>query len=175
MRTTMMLAGWVLYTASGVHAQAAKAPSAQTAQAQLTADETQLLNKLHESNLREIAAGELAKKRARTEPVKNYGQLLIKHHTESDREVKALAQRTSVKLAAPKTDLGELEKTINPANFDRAFASQMAREHREAIALVEAAESKTSNAELKALLQKTLPVLKHHYEEAVRQVQNNPF
>jgi putative membrane protein len=130
---------------------------------------------LHESNLREIAAGELAQKKARTEPVKNYGKLLVKHHTAADRELQALAGRLGVKLAEPNTDLGELQKIINPANFDRAFANQMAREHREAIALVQAAQGKATNAELQAMLKKVLPVLQQHHDEAVHQVQSNPF
>jgi putative membrane protein len=175
MRATIMLASWVLCSAAPViHAQSqpAKAPAAQTS---LSADEVQTLNKLHVSNLREIAAGELATKRARTEPVKNFGELLIKHHTQADRELQAFASRAGVKLAEHKTDLGELEKTFNPANFDRYFADQMAREHREAIATVEAAMGKAANPDLKALLDKTLPQLKQHYKIAVQLVQDNPF
>ena len=177
MRTTIMLASWVLCAAPVIQAQSqpAKAPAAQPAQASLTAEEAQVLNKLHVSNLREIAAGELATKRARTEPVKNFGELLIKHHTQADRELQALASRAGVKLAETKVDLGELEKTFNPANFDRYFADQMAREHREAIAMVEAAQAKATNTELKALLKKLLPQLKQHHDIAVKAVQNNPF
>ena len=188
MRTTIMIASWVLCSAAPVlHAQSqpakapaasaapAKAPATPAGQTALTADEVQTLNRLHVSNLREIAAGELAKDRARTEPVKNYGELLIKHHTQADRELQAFAARKGVKLAEHKVDLGELEKTFNPASFDRYFADQMARDHREAIAAVEAAQSKTSNQELKALLDKTLPQLKQHYDLAVKAVQSNPF
>lgn len=178
MRTAMLLASWVLCTAPVADVARAQAPGAARPAAegkQVSPEEAQLLNKLHESNLREIAAGELAQKRARTEPVKNYGQLLIKHHKESDRELQALAKRLGVTLTEPKVDLGTLEKTINPANFDRTFADHMAREHREAIAQVQAAQAKGGNAELQALLKKTLPILQQHYDEAVRQVQNNPF
>ena len=177
MRTSIMLASWVLCSTPILHAQSqpAKAPAAQTAQTALTADEVQTLNRLHVSNLREIAAGELATKRARTEPVKNFGELLIKHHTQADRELQAFASKAGVKLAEHKTDLGELKKTFNPAEFDRYFADQMAKEHREAIALVEAAQAKTSNPELKALLDKTRPQLQQHYEMAVKAIQNNPF
>lgn len=175
MRTTIMLAGWVICTAPVIYAQSQPDKPAVTRGQALNADEIQTLNKLHVSNLREIAAGELATKRARTEPVKNFGELLIKHHTQADRELQAYASRAGVKLDEHKVDLGELENTLNPANFDRAFANQMAREHREAIALVDAAAGKTANEELKTLLKKTRPQLQQHYELAVKAVQNNPF
>jgi putative membrane protein len=172
----MLLASWVLYTATPLgHVQSQQPAPAASAKKALTADEVQTLNRLHASNLKEIKAGELAKKRARNETVKRYGELLIKHHTEADREVKAIAASAGVKLTEPNTDLGELEKVVSPANFDRDFVTMMAKDHGDAIAQVEADQPKAVNPELQALLKKTLPMLRQHRDQAVRQVQNNPF
>jgi putative membrane protein len=154
---------------------AAQAPA--TTKSALTPAEVEILNKLHASNLKEIAASKIATSRARVQGVKNYGQELIKHHSKADRELQAMASRSGVKLTEPPEDagLGNLKKTINPANFDRAFLDQMSDAHEAAIALVNDAQGTASNPELQTMLKNLLPVLQQHREQAVRLLQNNPF
>jgi putative membrane protein len=137
----------------------------------------QILNKLHAANAKEIAAGKLATSRARVEGVKNYGQELVKHHTKADRDLQALASRAGVKLTEPPQDesVSNLKKTINPANFDRAFLDQMSDAHEAAIAQIREAQGTATSPELQTMLKELLPVLQQHREQAVRLLQNNPF
>jgi putative membrane protein len=183
MRTTW-ISIWLVCAASTGYAQQrepAKEQAPHVSQAQnktaLTPAEVQTLNQLHAANLKEIAASKLATSRARVQGVKNYGQELLKHHSKADSELQALASRSGVKLTEPKPDegLSGLNKTINPANFDRAYLDQMSDAHDAAIALVRDAQSTAVNPDLQTLLKDLLPVLQQHREQAVRLLQTNPF
>jgi len=137
----------------------------------------QVLRKIHHINLEEIQAGQLAQKKGTTRDVKDYGAVLVRDHTKGDQDVKALASKMNVDLEATKNDARHQEKQqvmqnkmdqlqkLSGKEFDRAFAQMMVNGHREAIEMVKTARA-DAKPEMKAFLDKLLPVLQRHEDMA---------
>jgi putative membrane protein len=143
----------------------------------------------------EMEAGGLAAARGQSAKVKKYGEQLIKDHRQADDAVLAFAKKKSIDLeanAGPNnkgSDEGmgkdsdessgeqpeqarsasmDRLRTLNGAEFDDAFLTQMVSDHEDAIRMVRNARSQTQDAELRALLNKLLPVLQQHHDLAQR-------
>jgi putative membrane protein len=125
-----------------------------------------LLNKLHEANQLEIAAGQIAQTNTSSPGTKKFGGQLIKEHSAADTEVSALAKKMGVKLAAVSGDKLDSLRDLKGAKFDRAFAVMMTADHKAAIELVKAAQDDRHDPDVRALLDKTLPLLQKHLEHA---------
>jgi putative membrane protein len=145
---------------------AADMPSTSAQTKDLSAQDAQTVQKLHESNVTEIEVGKLASKNAASAEVKRYGEMLVKDHTQADRELSALAKKKGVKLTdIDHSKLDDL-RAMKGSQFDRAFLEKMEKDHKTAIELVRTAQGEAQNPEFRALLNKTLPVLQKHEEHA---------
>lgn len=145
---------------------AADMPSTSAQTKDLSAQDAQTVQRLHEANQTEIEAGKLASKNAASAQVKRYGEMLVKDHTQADRELSALAKKKGVKLTdVDKTKLDDL-RAMHGSQFDRAFLEKMEKDHKSAIELVRTAQGQAQNPEFRSLLDKTLPVLQKHEEQA---------
>jgi putative membrane protein len=128
--------------------------------------DAQLLEKLHEANQLEIAAGKLAQTQTPTPGIQKFGAQLIEDHTAADREVVALAKQEGVALHPANEAPLESLRGLKGAKFDSAFAVMMTNDHKSAVHMVEAAQSEQHAASVRALISKTLPVLKKHLHHA---------
>lgn len=61
-----------------------------------------ILEKIHETNLKEIRYGELARQNAKNEDVKKLGERLVKDHRDNDQKVVEIARKKGIEL---KTDI----------------------------------------------------------------------
>jgi putative membrane protein len=128
--------------------------------------DAQLLEKLHEANQLEIAAGKLAQTNTPTPGIHKFGEKLIEDHTAADKDVVALAKKENVTLpAANEAPLASIRE-LQGAKFDSAFALMMTNDHKSAVHMVEAAQSEKHDPQVKALIAKVLPVLKKHLHHA---------
>jgi putative membrane protein len=151
-----------------------------------------LLTKIHKINQMEIKAGQLAQRNSTTAKVKSYGQQLVRDHQAADQKITALAQRAGVTFPREQTDTapkynqgqradtlqapdqeamqehGQLQRlgTLQGAQFDAEFANFMAQGHDKAIKMLERAQTQVQNAELRTLIQTTLPTLRVHLQVA---------
>lgn len=129
-----------------------------------SAQQSRLLNSLHEANLMEIAAGRMAITRGATSGVRQFGADLVKDHSAADGELVVLAAKLSVVLPAASTapaGLDELGELAGRA-FDKAFVRMMVEDHEKAVARVGGALPTVKNGQLSAYLQKLLPILEQH-------------
>lgn len=121
-----------------------------------------------ESNYGEIKLAELAHQRSRTPEVKNLAQQLLTDHTASLNELKTLAQAKAISVPVEETSASK-RKLENMAEeegkaFDKAWCDEMMDLHDKTIEKFEKRLKATDDAELKAFINKTLPVLKQHHE-----------
>ena len=144
------------------------AGSGRAAEAPKTATTTEVLGTLHESDLKEIQAGEIAQKNGKSKAVRDYGKMLVKDHTVADEKVAALAQRESVDLVAatPAPGPNEMGTMATGPDFDKKFAQEMLDDHRKAIAALTAARDNTADPQLRKLLSELLPTLEKHADAA---------
>jgi putative membrane protein len=120
------------------------------------------------SSYGEIKLAELANQRSRTEQVKRIAQKLLTEHTASLNELKTLAQAKAISVPVEEPDASKrkLEDIAEESgkDFDKEWVSEMLDLHEKSIDGFEKRLDDTEDAELRAFIAKTLPVLKEHRE-----------
>ncbi len=122
-------------------------------------------------NLAEIELAELAQDKASSPAVKQLAETIQQHHEQANTRLKAIASQSgaSDNDAALKPQHKQLHDRLSklegPA-FDRAYASEMVKEHEKDIQKYEKASKQLQHAGLKAYAAETLPTLKKHLELA---------
>jgi putative membrane protein len=128
----------------------------------------QLLTTLHEANLMEIAAGQLALTHSSSAAVKQFGAELVRDHSAADEQVTAMAAKRNVPLPPAKEDDGVKRLAgLRDEAFDAVFASMMIDDHIKAIALVRSAQKRVAEPQLAAFLKTLLPTLEKHRDAAM--------
>ena len=151
-------------------AQAASGAATQSGKSTLNATERQMLTRIAQANMAEVAAAELAKTKSSDPDVLKFADQMIKDHTQGLKDVSEVASRTGVTM--PK-DAGRAHaKTLKELNglsgkkFDQQYMAKVGVEaHQETKRLVENLRQ-SDNAELKALGEKMMPVIDSHLKMA---------
>ncbi len=135
----------------------------------LAVNDEDFLRTAIETNLAEIAAGEMAQEKGMSAAVKTYGEELVADHMTANEEATKLATMASVTVStAPSAEdqaASERMGALSGDEFDREFASHMAMGHEKAIALFEDKADDGDNA-VSAFAKATLPTLEKHLATA---------
>jgi putative membrane protein len=120
--------------------------------------------------LAEVELGKVAVEKASSPDVKQFGQRMIDDHGKASEELKTWASGKNLSLpteldAKSQATKDRLSKLSGPA-FDRAYISDMVRDHNKDVADFQRAEKTCKDADLKAWVQKTLPTLQEHQKMA---------
>jgi putative membrane protein len=120
------------------------------------------------ANYGEIKFAELANQRSSNPEVKKAADMLIKDHTKSLNELKTMAQSKAITVPVEADDEAKrkTERFSDEAgkDFDKKWCKEMVDKHDEMINKFEKRMEKTEDADIKAWIGKTLPVLKTHRE-----------
>jgi putative membrane protein len=143
-------------------------------------EEAVVLSAMHQVNQLEIQAGELAQQKGQSDAVRRFGERLADQHRDSDTEVLGLARKSNIQLEGMRSAAAEapaeldrrhratLEKLqrAQGADFDREFINAMLEGHDQTIKQLDSARAKLPGNDVRALIDKTLPVLHKHHEQA---------
>lgn len=129
---------------------------------------------MHESNLGEIAAGNVAVQKATNTRVRDFAAMMIEHHTLLDQQGTALAAELSITPALPDqrlpqvqaAELATLQATAAGNQFDRAYIAQQITAHERTLALVERSRDRAEHAEVRAMAGEARPIIQSHLELA---------
>ncbi|MET7470676.1 DUF4142 domain-containing protein [Micromonospora sp. NPDC005686] len=161
-RLGLLAALVVVGLAPAAAAQAAAQPSTQ---------DTQYLQAVHQVNLFEITAGNLAQQKGQNQQVKDLGKMFVTDHTQLDQTVQSTAQQLNVQLPAdPSADQQKvLDKlnNLNGAEFDKAWVTAQLAGHVQAIQATQTEISQGSEQSVVQIAQDALPVLQAHYDALV--------
>ena len=131
----------------------------------------EFVTKVAVSDVFEIQSSELAAQRGNAE-VKSFAERMLKDHTKTSKELKAMVSKAKAKIKLPtaldaehKTKLGQLQK-LKGDEFNGAYLSAQLQAHEEAVKLFEAYSKNGDDAQLKSWAAKTLPSLREHLEHA---------
>jgi len=142
----------------------ASAPS----QSKLSPADQQFVQDAGTAGATEIAASKLALTNSSDAQVKSFAQRMIADHTRLARNLDIVAKRQGI-TAAPSADAsvtGSLE-SLHGADFDKAYIAQVAVDgQRKAVAVFSTESKSGSNAQLKNVAARALPIIKHHYAMA---------
>jgi putative membrane protein len=145
----------------------------------LTEADTKVVAHLHHVNQMEIEMGKLAQKSG-TAPVKRYGEMLVRDHSKSDKDVKAFAKKrglAKIPAVKPETDAEKAEhakmmtnmaglKKLEGSDFDREYLRMMVEGHDGELAKTPTFVSTASDADLKTMLENRKTTLQKHSDSA---------
>lgn len=123
------------------------------------------------SGMFEVQVSQLAASKATDAQVKSYASMLVDHHTAANNALVKIANAKGVELpAAPKRSLRkDIEKLgkKSGAEFDRDYVREVGiKAHEKDIKMFQDASKDVKDPELKAFVDKTLPVLRDHLAQA---------
>ena len=118
----------------------------------------------------EVELGKMAQQNGGSQEVKSFGERMVQDHGKANEELAAIAKNHGVTPpmepnAKQRADAKRLAK-LKGAEFDRAYADLMVKDHQKTIALFEKEAKSGGQEELKAFASKTLPVLQEHHKMA---------
>jgi putative membrane protein len=127
--------------------------------------------KAAQGNMGEIILGRLAAQRAVSPAVRQYGQRMVREHTQaSNRLMQIAAQKgvtlpteTDAKHKALRARLGQIPGT----RFDRTYMQAMVNDHSMTGAMFQRESRLGRDADVKAFASTTLPVVRNHLQMAI--------
>jgi len=137
------------------------------AQVQVVSDQDrEFVNKAAIGNLAEIELGRVAAQRAARPSVRSFGERMVTDHGRSNAELTSLARSKGIEvptaLEPSQQAVRDRLSALSGNDFDRAYMSEMARDHTEDIALFERAAEISTDPDLKAWAAQSLPMLREH-------------
>lgn len=121
------------------------------------------------SDMFEIESSKLAKETSKSDEVKKFAEHMIADHTKSTKELTEAAKKADMGLPVKMLDdhAKLLEKVkAGKGDFDKAYMDAQLTAHKEAVELFTNVAKNVKAPGLKAFAEKTLPVIKEHYEHA---------
>lgn len=122
--------------------------------------------------LAEVQMGQLAEQNGRSPAVKRFGQQMVSHHGQSNREMMALAQQKQI---TPPSSMGAEHQQIyddlaklRGSAFDRAYARAMVQDHQEDLRLYQEEAANGTDPDVKAFAARHVPILQEHLRMAQR-------
>jgi putative membrane protein len=130
---------------------------------------------LDEANKADSAAGALALKKATRPEVKAFARLMMSEHHALRVAGQQLAKQLSVAPKPPerdplagyvRTEAAELQKTPKGPGFDRTYIDHEVSVHQAVLDFANQARVTTQTPQLRALIEKAIPVIRGHLEKA---------
>ena len=153
-------------------AQSSRAPSASSSQSSSAqpAEVSKFLQEAIRGNTAEVKMGELAKERAQSKDVRDYGQMLIDDHSKGNKKATEIARRMNI--SAPTEESAEQKQErdamakLSGSEFDTTFLSHMVQDHQEDIAKYTAQAQNGDSSKITDFANDSLPTLKEHLSKA---------
>lgn len=158
----------------GAHVQlAADTTTGTQASAKLASADKMFMQEAASGGLAEVEAGKIASRRAKHARVKQFGETLVKDHTQANEELRRIAADAGMTLpATPNAEHRAMLDKLTAEqgdDFDRMFVRTFGvKEHDKDIAAFQKQAEKGENPRLRAFAAKTLPKLKEHRAMAQR-------
>ncbi len=126
-----------------------------------------------ESDVFEITTAQIALMKSGDPAVREFGTMLIDHHSRTTNRTIAAARAGGVTapppvLNAPKRAMIDALMAASPAEFDRIFLSQQVPAHEEALALQQGYAANGDTATLRTTAAGAVPIVESHLETARR-------
>jgi putative membrane protein len=147
-----------------------------TGAANLGSADRAFIQKAGEGGVAEVVLGCIAKQRASNPQVKQFAQRMIDDHSRANQQLMLIARAKGVAL--PNGLEGEFKETadrlsrLSGAEFDRAYMSDMVKDHQKDAAEFEREATGAQDPDVKSFASQTLPIIRQHLDLA-RQVSSS--
>jgi len=130
---------------------------------------TSFVKQAAQDGMTEVQLGKLAVQKSQDAKVREFANRMVADHSQANRDLASLAKSKNLDVPASlDSEHQSIVQTLTEksgAAFDAAYSEHMKADHSEAIALFEGA-STSSDKDLAAFAQKTLPTLQEHKKMA---------
>ena len=123
-----------------------------------------------QGGMTEVQLGQLAKDKASSDAVKQFGQRMVDDHTKANDQLKSVASQKGITLP---TDVGAKNQAaidrlskLSGAAFDHAYMQHMLMDHKKDIADFRKEASSGKDPQIKQFASETLPTLETHLKLA---------
>ena len=134
----------------------------------LATDDQDFMQKAATGGIAEVSLGQQVSSAAKNSDAKGFADKMVTDHGKANDELKQLASNKGVTLPTD-TDQAHkdaAQKVMSDKNVDKAYMDEMVKDHDKDVKEFEEASKKAKDADLKAWIDKTLPVLKEHQKMA---------
>ena len=147
---------------------AASDTSGTTSTAQMATDDQNFIQKAATGGLAEVSLGQQVSPAAKNPDAKSFADKMVTDHSKANDELKQLASNKGISLP---TDTDQehkdaAQKVMSAKDVDKAYIDEMVKDHDKDVKEFEDASKSAKDADLKAWIDKTLPVLKEHQKMA---------
>ena len=138
-----------------------------TGATQMATEDQNFIQKAATGGLAEVSLGQQVSPKANGD-AKTFADKMVTDHGKANDELKQLASNKGVTLP---TDTDQehkdaAQKVLSAKNVDKAYMDEMVKDHDKDVKEFEDASKSAKDADLKAWIDKTLPVLKEHQKMA---------
>jgi putative membrane protein len=139
-----------------------------TTASQLSDDDQKFMQKAAIGGLAEVSLGQQVSPKAKNTDAKNFADRMVTDHSKANDELKQLASGKGVTLPTDtdKEHKDAAQKVMSSKNLDKAYIDAMVEDHDKDVKEFEDASKSAKDTDLKAWIDKTLPVLKEHQKMA---------
>lgn len=129
------------------------------------------MREMARANMAEIEAANIALKQSNNDEVKSFAQKMIDDHTQAQQELEQLAQSKGVTLPTEPDKkhqaMAKKLQALEGDKFDKQYLSQGGvKDHRETHRMLNRAQKRATDDELKAYLTKVTPIVGDHMKMA---------
>jgi putative membrane protein len=135
-------------------------PPANEADGALKHHDRAFMMKAAKAGNKEIAVSQAVMDKLSNPQLKNFAQTMITDHTAAGAELATLAASKNVQLPPADPSIAD-DWSKKTGDIDSKYVKEMVSDHEEAVKLFERG-SKSTDADIAAFAQKTLPTLQHH-------------
>lgn len=144
----------------------------------MSINDAEFVRKAAQGGMLEVKVGELAAQKGKRDDVKNFGEQMVADHTKINDSLKSLALLKGITLQdqLDATHAGVVDRlsTLEADQFDKAYIDEMVKDHKEDVGEFKTEAKSAKDPELKALVVKSLPILKEHLQHVEKVANGNP-
>ena len=133
-------------------------------------DDDAFFAKLAQAGMSEVAAGRMAESKGVSAEVREYGAMMVKHHSAANQKLEKLAITKGVTLPATagEENLAAMKalQSKEAARFDQAYVASQVKAHEEAVQLLKMEIAASEDADTKAFAAQLLPTVESHLRDA---------
>jgi putative membrane protein len=149
--------------AAGATASATPDPNGPTAP---HSTDPEFMKSAAHSDQNEIQLSKLALEKGVTGMAKTHAEMMIKDHTKSTTDLKAIAQKKNVTLPtdmdAEHKAIAEQMRKLSGKELEKQFMNQMVLDHQKTLNTMAAHQAMTKDPDLQGFITKTTPVVANH-------------
>lgn len=142
----------------------------QTGMGAMSSRDREFLMEAAMGGLMEVELGRIAAQQGASDAVKQFGQRMVDDHSKANTELMTLASSKGVTVPTTLEDKHREDVTklsaMSGAEFDRAYAKRMLRDHEKKLSNFEKQSDKGGDPDIKAFAAKTIPTIQEHLQMA---------